>query len=374
MKTGSQHPRIVVIGAGIFGSSAALHLARLGARVTLVTEAGPASGASGRSLSWLNSARLRSPEYHELRMIGLERYRALAKRHPGAPWLRFDGGLTWDADGEANAIAGVFAHEQSIGYPARFLTADQIASARLGVDARAVPPQGAIFNPDEGWVDLPSLIDVLLAEFRGLGGQIVPNAGKASVVLSGPRVTGVKTAQGQSFDADAVLLATGPAVPKIAAEVGARIPDATPIGLLVRTKPVNVALRAVLNTPRAAVRPTPGGALVVDSGWSEREVVIHPDGSYEAKDSTVQGLLREASAVLEGNPELVLDSYGLGPKPIPGGGEPVFGPLGEVAGYHVAFSHSGATLGLIAGELLAAEIVTGEPNPLLANFRPNRFD
>lgn len=149
METGSQHHRIVVIGAGIFGSSAALQLAKLGAHVTLVTETGPASGASGRSLSWLNSARLRSPEYHELRMIGLERYRALAERHPGAPWLRFDGGLTWDADSEANAIASVFAHEENIGYPARFLTADHIASATPGVDARAVPPQGAIFNPDE---------------------------------------------------------------------------------------------------------------------------------------------------------------------------------------------------------------------------------
>lgn len=373
MEIGSSQPKVVVIGAGIFGSSAALHLARLGARVTLVTEAGSASGASGRSLSWLNSARLRSTEYHELRMLGLERYRTLLKQHPGAPWLRFDGGLTWDADSETNGIASVFAHEQSIGYPARLLSADQIASATPGVRAQAVPPQGAIFNPDEGWVDLPSLIDVLLIEFQGLGGQIVQNAGKASIAVSGSRVKGVNTAQGHSFDADAVLLATGPAVPKIVAEVGARIPDATPIGLLVRTKPVEVSLRAVLNTPRAAVRPTPDGALVVDSGWSEREVVIHPDGGYEAKDSTIQGLLREASAVLEGNPKLVLDSYGLGPKPIPEGGEPVFGQLDEVAGYHVAFSHSGATLGLIAGELLAAEIVTSEQSPLLAKFRPNRF-
>ena len=371
---GSQSLKIAVIGAGIFGSSAALHLARLGARVTLVTEAGPASGASGRSLAWLNSARFRSAEYHRLRMIGLERYRALAQLHPGAPWLRFDGGLTWDVDSSDNGIAGVFAHEQSIGYLARLFTADQVASATPGVDARAVPPQGAIFNPGEGWVDLPSLIGVLLTEFRRLGGEIIENAGKTSVVVAGSRAKGIKTAQGTAFDVDAVLLATGPAVPKTVAAVGARIPDASPIGLLVRTRPVAVALRAVLNTPRAAVRPTPDGALVIDSGWSEREVLIHPDDSYEAKDSTVQGLLREASAVLEGNPELVLDSYGLGPKPIPGGGEPVFGPLDEVAGYHVAFSHSGATLGLIAGELLAAEIVTGEPNPLLANFRPNRFD
>jgi glycine/D-amino acid oxidase-like deaminating enzyme len=30
-------------------------------------------------------------------------------------------------------------------------------------------------------------------------------------------------------------------------------------------------------------------------------------------------------------------------------------------------------LGLIAGELLADEIVTGEPHPLLATFRPSRF-
>jgi glycine/D-amino acid oxidase-like deaminating enzyme len=44
-----------------------------------------------------------------------------------------------------------------------------------------------------------------------------------------------------------------------------------------------------------------------------------------------------------------------------------------VPGCFVAFTHSGATLGLIAGELLAGEIRTGEPHPLLASFRPDRF-
>jgi glycine/D-amino acid oxidase-like deaminating enzyme len=112
---------------------------------------------------------------------------------------------------------------------------------------------------------------------------------------------------------------------------------------------------------------------VLDSAWSEEEVVRRPDGTFEVKDSTVQGLLAEASAVLEGNPRLNPDSYGVGPKPIPGDGEPVFGELPGISGYYVAFSHSGATLGLIAGELLADEIVTGEPHPLLAMFRPSRF-
>jgi glycine/D-amino acid oxidase-like deaminating enzyme len=66
-------------------------------------------------------------------------------------------------------------------------------------------------------------------------------------------------------------------------------------------------------------------------------------------------------------------TYGIGPKPVPGDGEPVLGPLGDVRGLYVAFTHSGATLAMIIGELLAYEITTGEPHPLLAPFRPDRF-
>ena len=214
---------------------------------------------------------------------------------------------------------------------------------------------------------------MLLGEFAARGGRLVTDAGRASVDVVGGRATGVRTSDGGRFAADAVLLAAGPAVPAVVAEVGVHIPDATPISLLVRSKPVDVALRAVLNTPRVAVRRDPAGALVFDSAWSEEEVVRRADGTYEVRETTVRGLLREASAVLEGNPRLKLNSYGVGPKPIPGDGEPVLGRLEGVPGYHVAFSHSGATLGLIAGELLADEIVTGEAHPLLATFRPDRF-
>jgi glycine/D-amino acid oxidase-like deaminating enzyme len=373
MNSPSRVSRVAIIGGGIFGVSSAVQLARRGAQVTLVTEGALASEASGRSLSWLNSSRMRSPEYHQLRMIGIDRYRTVASKHPDVAWLRFDGGLTWDADDDLNEIAKVYAHECSIGYDAQLLAADQVAAVTPGVDAQAITRQGAIFNPGEGWVDLPSLINVLVEEFSALGGEVVTHAGRASVEVNNGRATGIATADGRRFAADAVLLAAGAAVPKIVAEVGLQIADATPISLLVKTKPINVALRSVLNTPRVAVRPTPTGSLVLDSAWSEEEVVRRPDGTFEVKDSTIQGLLAEASAVLEGNPRLALDSYGVGPKPIPGDGEPVFGELPGIAGYYVAFSHSGATLGLIAGELLADEIVTGETHPLLKTFRPSRF-
>ncbi|UCI29295.1 NAD(P)/FAD-dependent oxidoreductase [Mesorhizobium sp. B4-1-4] len=373
--TASPKPRqVIVVGAGIFGVSSALHLARLGLDVTIVNDGAPANGASGRSLSWLNSARRADTAYHRLRLAGIDRYRTLAATKPEtASWLRFDGGLTWDADEETNQIVSIWQLEQDIGYDALLLSPAEVAAVTPGVNADAISPQGAIFNPGEGWVDLPALIDRLLNEFRAKGGKLVEDAGPVRIDVTGGRARGVVTAGGEPLRADSVLLAVGPATPAALAEIDVHVPDATPISLLLKTQPIKTDLRAVLNTPRVAVRPTRDGALVLDSAWSEEEVVANSDGTYTVHDKTVQGLLDEASAVLDGNPRLQLAAYAVGPKPIPGDGEPVLGELETVPGLHLAFSHSGATLGLIVGELLAREIVSGNPHPMLATFRASRF-
>ncbi|ANL31472.1 FAD dependent oxidoreductase protein (plasmid) [Rhizobium phaseoli] len=373
MNASPKPSKVVVIGGGIFGVSTSVHLARLGIATVLVNDGPLANGASGRSLAWLNSARKRSAAYHRLRLAGIDRYRTLAARYPNAPWLRFDGGLTWDADDDGNEIAEIYDYERDLGYHAQWVVPEEIVGATPGVNARAVTPQGAIFNPGEGWVDLPALIDTLAQEFRSLGGEIVTDAGPAMVDIEGARVRGVTAANGRHWVAESVLLAAGAAVPAIVADAGQQIEDATPVALLVRTKPIRHPLKAVLNTPRVAIRPTPNGGFALDSAWSEEEVRVNPDGSYDVRQSTLDGLLHEASMVLEGNPTLEIEDYGVGPKPIPGDGEPVFGELPSIWGYFVAFSHSGATLGLIAGELLAHEIATGCRHPLLADFRPERF-
>lgn len=364
----------VIIGAGIFGVSTGVQLARRGIRVTILNDGPPANGASGRSLSWLNSARMRSEPYHRLRMAGIDRYRTLSARFPDADWLRFDGGLTWDADDARNAIDAAYRYEISLAYDAQWLPAAAIAGVTPGIDARAITPQGAIFNPGEGWVDLPALIGLLLTEFSGLGGVLVTDQGAARVVIEGGRAVGAETAAGQRFAADAIVLATGPAVPKMAAESGQTIGDGTPVAFLVQTKPLAHPLRAVLNTPRVAVRPAPGGTFSIDADWAADEgVTLRADGGYDIDDSVVATLLAEAAKVMEGNPKLEVATIGVGGKPIPGDGEPVVGALKDIPGYYVAFSHSGATLGLIVGELLAYEMATCAEHPMLATFRPERF-
>ncbi|HKX15761.1 MAG TPA: FAD-dependent oxidoreductase, partial [Propionibacteriaceae bacterium] len=121
-------PRAGVIGGGVIGVSSAYHLARRGAKVYLVTEGALASGASGRSLSWINSAGIRSEHYHQFRMIAIDRYRTLFAREPTVGWLRFDGGLRWLSAEQVRTLGEIHAHEVAHGYDSQLLTPDQVAA------------------------------------------------------------------------------------------------------------------------------------------------------------------------------------------------------------------------------------------------------
>ncbi|WP_445153380.1 NAD(P)/FAD-dependent oxidoreductase [Arthrobacter sp. Hor0625] len=372
MSTSPASKRVAVIGGGILGVSTAVHLLREGASVVLLSEQGLASGATGRSLSWLNSAGERSTPYHQLRVAGVDRYRTLFAADPGRDWLQFGGGLMWHAEGEQIATETRHEYETAIGYDSKLLAPEQISAAVPGVEAAAVT-DSAIFNPGEGWVSLPDLVEFLMDEFHERGGELVLNAGKVSVTVDGGRASGVETAAGQTYPADAVLVACGAATPAVVAPLGVEIPNGSPVSMLVLTKPVEHELKAVLNTPRAAVRPNPGHALALDHDWYEEHIIEHSDGTFSIPEDVVQELADEAAKLIAGHPELKPASWKIGYKPIPGDGEPVLGELGQVPGCFVAFTHSGATLGLIAGELLAGEIATGRKHPMLATFRPGRF-
>jgi glycine/D-amino acid oxidase-like deaminating enzyme len=371
--TGSSSIKVAVIGGGVIGASTAQQLARAGADVILLTETVLASGASGRSLSWLNAAGSWREPYHRLRMAGIDRYRTLSAQQPGLRWLRFAGGLAWYPQDKDEELRRRHDHEVAHSYDSHLLKPEDVSAHTPGVNAAAIPDTGAIWNPGEGWVDLPSLVQFLIKDFLGRGGRLVTNAGRCTVRTHAGSVAGVATGDGELFGADAAVLATGAAVPPMLADLEITVPDATTIALLVTSRPVHHPLQAVLNTPRVSMRPTPDGALAIDSDWTNAHVTRGADGRYRVPPAIIESLLAEASQVLQGKPELEAASYGIGPKPVPGDGESVFGRVDDVNGLYVAFTHSGATLGLIAGELLAYEIITGASHPMLAEFNVRRF-
>lgn len=363
---------VVVIGGGILGVSTAAHLVRGGARVTLLTAGRLADGASGRSLSWINSSGQRSDHYNHLRMLGIDRYRTWHVRHPHSErFLRFDGGLKWAGPGES--LHGTFEQERSRGYDAVWLDRADVAARLPDVRADAVHEEGAIFNPGEGWIHLPHLVSELVAEAVAGGATVLEDVGPVDIVSDDGAARAVRLVGGRRIDADHIVLATGANAPAQLASLGVRVPDATVPACILVTQPLVTPVRTVLNTPRVAVRPMPDGGVALDSRWAEESIVAEPDGALSVPDDTVAGLLAEAADVLAGPPALAVRSVAVGPKPIPGDGEPVVGAVDAVPGLSVLFTHSGATLGLVLGELVAEEVLTGRSSPVLRPFRIDRF-
>lgn len=368
MSTRPHH--IIVLGGGALGISTAAHLIHKGVDVTVLTEAELASGASGRSLSWLNSAGERSPEYHEFRMAGIDRYRDLKTRHPQIEWLDFGGGVFWGTGPEvAEARHEAEAEKQ---YSSQLLDPQALSAVAPGLNAGAVNT-AAVFNPEEGWVSLPHLIDHLAAQVTDGGGRIITNAGSSTVMTEEGRAIGVRTAAGEEHRGDAVVVACGPQTPEVVAELGVRIEDASPLSMLVVSEPFEVPEGVVLNTPRAAVRPNPGSTIAVDHDWYEDQIVTNEDGTYEIPRETVDELVAEAARLYSGEIAIKAADWKIGLKPIPGDGEPVFGELDAVPGCYAIFTHSGATLALIGGELVANELADGTKEEMLEQFRPERF-
>jgi glycine/D-amino acid oxidase-like deaminating enzyme len=62
----------------------------------------------------------------------------------------------------------------------------------------------------------------------------------------------------------------------------------------------------------------------------------------------------------------------VGERPIPDDGLPVLGRVVELPNFHFAVSHSGATLCLHAGDLVAAEVLGEDRDDALAPFRFER--
>ena len=63
----------------------------------------------------------------------------------------------------------------------------------------------------------------------------------------------------------------------------------------------------------------------------------------------------------------------VGQRAIPADGFPAIGKAGDIDGYYEAVTHSGITLAPLVGRLLAAEILHGHVDALVAGFRASRL-
>ena len=166
MATAGPHPlRVGVVGAGILGTSIALHLALAGAQVTLLEGEAPASGATRNSYAWLN-AFVADAHYRNLRLESLARWRWLDRRFGlGITW---GGYLNWGTGAEGLAtVAENLRQLEGSSSPARRIPPDELLRRAPYLTPGAV--DDALIAPSDGHLDPVDVTQRLLRAAHASG-------------------------------------------------------------------------------------------------------------------------------------------------------------------------------------------------------------
>jgi len=360
--------KVAVIGAGIVGSSVAYRLSQSGAEVVLIDGAEPGSGTTSTSFAWVNANNKLPRNYFELNVAGMREHERL--RHEiGGGWLHSSGNLIWAADEEQENLEKRVERLRSWSYAAEMLPASTV-NEKLEPGATFEDPERRIaYFPEEFWIDAPALTRTLVEVAGRNGAHRCFGIAVRKIEVEREEVI-LQLGDGGAIHADVVVNATGAKAARVAEMIGRKLPLDAFRGLLLRLAVHGEPLRHLMHTPRINVRPDgPGYVLLHHDSVDERLT----DDFAGTEDPLCTELLERARLVLQALEEAKVVEARFGMRPVPADGYSCVGALSRIPRYYEAVTHSGVTLGPLIGRLLAHEILTGEVDPLIAPFRPDRF-
>jgi glycine/D-amino acid oxidase-like deaminating enzyme len=205
----------IVAGAGIFGVTAAIDLARRGHRVTLV-DPGPIPHPLAASTDISKAVRMdygADTDYLVMMEEALDAWRDRA-----APYARFfhETGtlfLCRDAMQPGGFERESFERLVARGHRPERLDPGEIAR-RFPAFARGSYGDG-YYNPEGGWAESGALVEALVGEARALGATVRASAPIDGVDSVGDRAVALRLAGGERLACDAAVLALGSWTPHL---------------------------------------------------------------------------------------------------------------------------------------------------------------
>jgi len=381
--TGLVDADVVVIGAGAFGLSIALHCAVAGRRVTVIERHTAGSQASGRAAGLFKSV-----QADELRTQLARRSIALAAGF--AEWA--DVPLEIARSGSF-LVARTAQHRE-------FLLRELTQSRGWGADVREADPaqlaghvsyyrpagqEFALWCPEDIYIEEPaSLIQAYLAGCRRHGAEVAENEPVIGIQVTAGRVAGVQTAR-RTVTAPVVVDAAGGWVRQVADLAGAWVPVSAVRHQLLITAPAAGVDPAspIVRVVDAAVylRPARGGLMA--GGFEADPLPVDPrqqDAAFTTDDMPLDlGVLRRLTAQVGTEVPVVaataVAEHRGGLFTMSPDGRFVAGPLRDLPGLWVASgcNGSGFSSSPALGEALAAWITTGTAPPGMTALSPERF-
>jgi len=357
--------RVVVAGAGIVGAAITYYLARAGVQVILLEREQPGRKTSNNSFAWVNAFSRTERSYYDFARRSVEIYKQLPDELGLEMELHWHGGLHWVDRPEAAAALRARVQElRSWGHSVEMISRDDLVAREPHIRPGTVA--AACYSSFDGAVHPPSVIRAFLQRAQALGAEVRTDTGLIGIESRQGRVTGARTST-EIIPADVVVNAAGADAAAVGAMAGIRIPMFPKPGTLVLTVPLPPLVRAVIYPPNLHLRQQADGRMLVGESWSM------DTEDTDLSLTRAQGLLARASAFLPELAQAPVETVKLGVRPMPQDERPIIGPVPTLAGFYVAVMHSGVTLAPLVGQLVAQEISTGQPSPLLANYRIERF-
>lgn len=372
-------PSVLVVGGGIIGASVAFRASQAGASVTLLEAGELGHGASvvGFGMSFANN---KIPhDYFRLNVAGMGEHLRLKTEFGMAPWLHLGGSVHLDSNaeyydyvGDPDILRKKNERLRDRGYMVETLP---ISELRFIEPDMVAPPEVEEFAyyANEGYVDPVLCIAALIGAARDAGATIRTQCAVTEFIYKGEAVVGVKTNTGEQFYADTVVCCAGHWSGDVAALAGIEFPMASTVGLEFITAPTAVRLRTVVSAYGIeGIRPDGAGRIMMRH--RDFDAMIDPESLTDPTPAMAAEMRDRVARILPGIAGAKIEATRVTHRPIPGGDHnSVIGPVQQIEGLYVVATHSGITLGPLLGRLAAHEILTGQADPRLAPFRPERL-
>jgi sarcosine oxidase, subunit beta len=365
---------VLIVGAGVIGSSIAYHLARQGRRVLVVERS---EVAAPPAASWASAGGVRRQGRHpaeaKLAIEAIERWKTLEQELEADLHYRRGGNLLLaESDAEADQLSKFVDHQRELGFSdVRVIDRKEVLSLVPGLNNQVV---AGSFSPSDGQADPVHTTRAFATAAQSHGAIYWTGTYTSGLLVQNERIIGAQTERGKAY-AEHIILAAGTWSDELAATVGLRLP--------IRTR----ALQMILSTPaqRNILQPVIGavsrvlslkqlanGAFLLGGGWLGDPTADRR--SFTLRPTSIEGNWAVASEILPaiGEQRIANSWCGLEAQSIDG--IPFIGSIPGLDGLTLAvgFSGHGFALAPAVGRCVADK-VNGRPTPELEGLSPARI-
>ncbi len=265
------HADVVVIGGGIIGVSAALHLARQGVSVLLCEKGKLAGEQSSRNWGWVRKT---GRDLREVPLI-IEALRMWGEfNREGLPTGFTECGVLYVAtkDDDRERYERWIDRVAPYQMGSRIVEGDELAGLLPGATKRY---KAALYTKTDGRAEPQKAVPALAAAARAAGAVIVENCAVRGLDLSAGRVAGVVTERGR-VGCNSAILASGAWSRLFCGSLGLRLPQLKTRSSVLRTAPVANGPEVSAWLGDFAFRKRSDGGYTIANG-SANIVPITPD-------------------------------------------------------------------------------------------------